>query len=117
MIRTTSITRKTLSSLAAALLMASPLSSVLAQDTYCDPKLGRDFDLQTDEVRMARMNLYFDCRKTQDFRFLETKQKHMLTGIQHWQSRSTLVARTTLRTKRNILNKLQLFFEWTFPFS
>jgi hypothetical protein len=104
MIRTTSITRKTLSSLAAALLMASPLSSVLAQDTYCDPKLGRDFDLQTDEVRMARMNVYFDCRQTQDFRFLETKRKHMLTGIQRWQSRATQVARTTLRTKRNIFD-------------
>ena len=101
----TSGTRRTLLSLAALLLLSAlPVSSALAEAAYCDPQLGRDFDQQTDEVRMARMNLYYDCRLTQDSRFLQGKQRHMLTGIQRWQSRGSLVARTTLRTKRSVFD-------------
>ena len=105
MFQLTSVTPKSLMSLAAlVLLSAFPVSNALAQVTYCDPKLGRDFDQQKDEVRMARQNIYYDCRLTQDFRFLGTRRKHMLTGIQRWQSRGILVARSTLRTKRHIFD-------------
>lgn len=105
MIHLTSVTRKIIMSLVALLLLSAlPVTNALAQMAYCDPKLGRNFDQQSDEVRLARMNLYFDCRLNQDFRFLQTRQKQMLGDIQNWESRSILVARSTLRTKRHIFN-------------
>lgn len=86
------------------LLSAFPVTSAMAQMAYCDPQLGRNYDQQSDEVRLARMNLYFDCSLNQSFRVLQTRQKEMLKAIQNWQSRSILVARSTLRTKRHIFD-------------
>ena len=83
-----------------ALVLLGWLNAAYSQNDPCDNKLGRDFDEQTVEVRMARMNEYFDCRQDQDLRQLAGYRKHMLGGIQKWQSRAENVVRSTLRTKR-----------------
>lgn len=82
-------------------LLLAPTASALAQDTYCDPKLGRDYDQQTAEVKMARSNLYFYCRLSRDIRLLQTLRKDILIGIRRWQSRATVVIRSSLSTKRS----------------
>lgn len=51
---------------------------------------------------MARMNVYFDCRHSQDFWFLQSKRRDMLLGIKKWQNRANRVIRSSLAIKRTI---------------
>jgi hypothetical protein len=84
------------------LLLLLPTGSALANDTYCDPKLGRNYDEQTVEVKMSRMNFYLDCRQSRDLRFLKTLRNDIVIGTQKWENRATHVIHSSLITKKNM---------------
>ena len=85
------------------LILVANASSVMANDTRCDPYLGRDYDQQEPVEKMARINLYLDCRFLQDFRFLQAKHREILVGIQKWESRANRVTHSSLRMKRTAM--------------
>ncbi len=90
-------------SAALVVLLLLPTRDVMADDSYCDARLGRNYDEQTAEVKRARSNLYWDCSESQGVRFLQTLHKDILTETQKWQNRANQVIRSSLTTKRNTM--------------
>lgn len=84
------------------LLLLFPTSGALAEGNRCDLRLGRNYDQQTAEVKMARLVLYLDCRYLQDFQFMQSKLKDMLLGIRKWKNRANRVIHSRLAVKRTI---------------
>jgi hypothetical protein len=86
------------------LLLCMPITSALASNTFCDSKLGKNYDEQTVEVKMARLNLYLDCRQLQDLRFLQMLRNDISNNTQKWQNRAKRVVRSSISTKQKVVD-------------
>lgn len=85
------------------LLLCLPMTSALASNTFCDSKLGKNYNEQIVEVKMARLNLYLDCRQLQDLRYLQMLRNDISNNTQKWQNRAKRVVRSSISAKQKII--------------
>ena len=79
-----------------------PANNVLALEDGCGFKLGRNYDQQTAEVKMARLAVYFDCRLKKDYQIMQGRYKAALRAIDKWRNRTNSVINSSLQIKGKI---------------